>query len=217
MLKKEKIALLEYTTILSNSNLSVGTWGNISIRKGEHVVITPSGIPYDQTTIDDLVITNLYGDIVSGYKKPSSELAAHLAIYNNYKNWSAIVHTHSIFTSAYAAAHRSIPTLIEDHAQIIGGDIEVAQYALPGTSELADNIVIALKDKSALLLANHGLIACGTSISEAFITAEVAEKSAQIALFTSQIGGGVPLSQADINIMRTNYLQVYKKLQESAK
>ncbi len=214
MYKNAQEVFLEYVQRLASSHLVAGTWGNISMRIEKEIMITPSGIPYAQTTVDDLVVVDMNGTIKLGTRKPSSEMLAHIAIYKKYPDWHAIIHTHSIFASAHAAAHRPIPTFIEDHAQIIGGDIEVSKYALPGTQELAKNIIVALGDKNAVLLANHGLIACGTSLAEAFMVAEVAEKSAQISSILNNMGGGMRISEQDIMLMRSNYLNNYKKLQE---
>lgn len=214
LLTKLKQELLAAGKFLVAKNLVAGTWGNLSVRLNNQVIITPSGSNYNLLTIEDLVVVDLQGQILSGNRPPSSELACHLAVYNQHPQLQAVVHTHSLYASACAAARRPIPAIIEDLIQIVGGDVAVATYALPGTAELANNLVTALADKSAVLLANHGVVTCGISLNEALLAAEIVEKAAQIFILAQQLGGGVILPPEDIAIMRNFYLAKYRKLQE---
>jgi ribulose-5-phosphate 4-epimerase/fuculose-1-phosphate aldolase len=172
--------------------LVAGTWGNISVRipDSEEVLITPSGRDYNTLTAAELVVVDSKGRTVSG-GIPSSETPLHLAIYHERRDVQAIVHTHSIFASACAVARRGIPPVIEDLVQIVGGEVEVAAYALPGTVELGLSAVQALGDKQAVLLANHGVIGCGTRLSEAMLACELVEKAAQIYLYANTLGGAI--------------------------
>ena len=214
LLTKLKQELIVAGKSLIENNLVTGTWGNLSVRLDNQIVITPSGSNYNLLTIEDLVVMDLQSQIICGNRPPSSELACHLAIYQHYPHVQAVIHTHSLYASACAAARRPIPAIIEDLIQIVGGDVAVADYALPGTTELANNLVAALHDKSAVLLANHGVVACGISLNEALLIAEIVEKAAQIFILAQPLGGGIPLPVADIAVMREFYLKKYRKLQE---
>lgn len=193
------------------TNLTVGTWGNISCRvTGESlIVITPTGMKYDSLVPEDIVVLDLLGNIVNGSRKPSIEVPLHLAIYNAREDVQAIVHTHSAYASAMAVARKEIPAAVEDLVQIVGGNVRVNEYALPGTKELGINTVKAMEDRNAVLLANHGMLGVGRDLEEAFRVCQVVEKSAQIVLLAQLMGGVVPLSQADVDGMRNFYLDGY--------
>ena len=200
---------------LLDKGLVAGTWGNISVRSTSEklVAITPSGRNYRTLQPEDMVIVDYAGKVKEGSLKPSSELPLHLAIYKSRPDIHAIVHTHSVFASACAVARRPIPPIIEDLVQLAGGAIEVAKYALPGTAELAQNTVIALEDKNAVLLANHGVIGCGKTLDEALIACELVEKAAQIFFYANQLGGAVILNDEDVTIMHDFYCSHYRKHQ----
>lgn len=191
-----------------------GSWGNLSIKIDENsCVITPSGRSYDSLDTDDVVLVDMSGQKLRGTLIPSSELPLHLAIYQALPEARAIVHTHSIYASACAAMHKPIPPLVEDLVQIIGGQVDVAEYALPGTQALAVNAIAALKNKKAALLANHGVVCWGATLETALMTAEIVEKAAQIYCICASMGGAVPLPESDIEIMHNFYQQHYLKRQ----
>jgi L-fuculose-phosphate aldolase len=193
------------------TNLTVGTWGNISCRvPGEdNIAITPSGMSYDTLVPEDIVVLDLGGNIISGTRQPSIEVPLHLAIYNAREDVQAIVHTHSPYATAMAVARKEIPAAVEDLVQIVGGNVRVNVYALPGTEQLGSSTVKAMEGRRAVLLANHGMLGAGRNLEEAFRVCQVVEKSAQIALLAQFIGGVVELSQDDIDGMRNFYLQGY--------
>ncbi|KYZ77163.1 aldolase [Anaerosporomusa subterranea] len=209
---REKI--LETGIYLLDKGLVTGTWGNISVRISENLfAITPSGRNYRTIQPDDIVIVNASGETVEGHLSPSSELPLHLAVYAARPDIGGIVHTHSVFASACAVSRRAIPPIIEDLVQLAGGEISVAPYALPGTQQLADNAVHALASKFAVLLANHGVVACGKTLNEAMTAAELVEKAAQIFSWAQLLGGAVPLSEEDVAGMHSFYLEHYRQRQ----
>lgn len=193
------------------ANLTIGTWGNISCRvPGEDcIAITPSGMSYDRLMLEDIVVLDLRGNIISGIRRPSIEVPLHLAIYNARADIQAIVHTHSVYATAMAVARKEIPGAIEDLVQIVGGNVRVNEYALPGTELLGINTVKALEGRNAVLLANHGMVGVGRNLEEAFRVCLVVEKSAQVTLLAQLMGGVVELTQDDIDRMRDFYLQRY--------
>ena len=193
------------------TSLTVGTWGNLSCRvPGEdYIAITPTGMSYDTLVPEDIVVLDLRGNTVSGTRKPSIEVPLHLAIYNAREDVQAIVHTHSAYATAMAVARREIPGAVEDLVQIVGGNVRVNEYALPGTEQLGINTVKAMEGRNAVLLANHGMLGVGRNLEEAFRVCQVVEKSAQVTLLAQLMGGVVELSQEDIDGMRNFYLQGY--------
>ena len=189
---------------------NLGTWGNISTRINENsFAITPSGIAYELITAEDIAIVDLTGKIIEANKKPSIELPLHSAIYNAKTNINAIIHTHSVCCTAFAIARKPIPAVCEDMVQIVGGQVNVAEYFLPGSKELAESAVIALGNKNACILANHGLLAVADNLNEAYKIAQIVEKSAQAVIYANSLGGVVELSQSDIDFMRNFYLNEY--------
>ena len=195
---------------IAASGFNLGTWGNISARIDDtHLAITPSGVAYENITAEDIVVIDFKGSIVEGSKKPSIELPLHSAIYKAKVGVNAIVHTHSVFCTAFAIARKPIPAACEDMIQIVGGQVEVAKYFLPGSKELAESVVFALDYKSACIMANHGLITVADNLNEAYKIAQIVEKSAQAVIYAKSLGGAVELSQNDIDFMRDFYLNKY--------
>lgn len=191
-----------------------GSWGNLSIKINTSCcAITPSGRSYDSLNTEDVIVVDMQGNKIVGTLIPSSETPLHLAVYEAIPEAQAIVHTHSIYASACAAMHKPIPALIEDLVQIIGGSVDVAEYALPGTEALAANAVKALQNKKAALLANHGVVCWGSSLNSALMTAEIVEKAAQIYCICETMGGAKLLPEADIAVMHDFYKQHYSKRQ----
>ncbi|MFC5503918.1 MULTISPECIES: class II aldolase/adducin family protein [Hyphomicrobiales] len=154
--------------------------GNVSARTEAGFLITPSGLPYAQTTPADLIELSLDGAVLSGARKPSSEWPFHAAIYRARPEAQAIVHTHSPRATALSCTRRGIPAFHYMIALCGGADIRCADYATFGTPELAENAVRALEGRKAVLLANHGVIALGASLAGAHqIVAEVENLAGQ--------------------------------------
>ncbi|MCI2425246.1 class II aldolase/adducin family protein [Candidatus Acetothermia bacterium] len=195
---------------MANEQLVFGSWGNISLRlDAEKILITPSGIDYDKIQREDIVLIDQVGTILIGDHRPSSELPLHLAIYNERRDVHAIVHTHSIYATSFAIVRKRIPPVVEDLVQIVGGAVEVAEYALPGTDELARSALVALADRNAVLLANHGVVGVAAEITEALKICSLVEKTAQSIIFARLLGDVVELSQHDIKTMHTFYREKY--------
>ena len=207
-------AVIEYAHRMTEKGLIAGTWGNISVRipGADMIAITPSGRDYMTLVPSDIAIVNMKGEWVDGNYKPSSELPLHLAVYRARQDVGALIHTHSIYASACAAARRSIPAIIEDVAMMNGGDIEVAEYAANGSTELAANTVRALGEHQSVLLANHGMLGCGSNLKEAMTMCELVEKTARIFIAAQSLGGAVELDRDYVMRMRNQYLQHYRQV-----
>lgn len=211
-LEQVKSEIIEYGKKLIDIGLVAGTWGNISARTETNIVITRSGKEYYDMHPNDLVVLDLDGNTVEGTKKPSTELPIHMAIYKKRPDICAIVHTHSIYATAIAVTRKSIPAIVEDMAQIVGGEVTTAKYALPGSKELARNVIEALGQKNAALLANHGAIGVGRNLKEAFRVCQIIEKTANIYALSLLMGNPVLLDINDVEKMRNNYLEIYYPL-----
>jgi L-fuculose-phosphate aldolase len=144
------------------------------------------------------------GQRVEGELAPSIETMLHLGIYRARKKVSAIVHTHAVYGSMVAVAGKAIPPFLDDQVIFLGGEIEVAQYALPGSQELAKNAVVALGTKNAVVLANHGTVTVGRNLREAFNNCQLLEKAARVYLLARSLG--------DVNTIPLDAMQTEKTL-----
>jgi len=171
--------LIKTACSLQQNDLGVGTAGNFSVRVKEGYLITPTGVDYDELIPESIVTMGLQGEVVSGDLKPSSEWRFHQDIYTNRQKVNAIVHTHSPFATGLSCTRQGIPSF-HYMVAIAGGDnIRCAEYATFGTRELSENALVALQDRCACLLANHGVIATGEDIAAAFKLAQYVEELAR--------------------------------------
>ncbi len=162
--------LLKTTQKLSELGLNKGTAGNLSMRLNNQThdgfLITPSGMPIDEMTPASMVHMQFDGSFESN-KKPSSEWRFHRDILASRPDVNAIVHTHSMFATTLACLHKDIPPFHYMIAVVGGDTIRCAPYALFGSQALSDNALVALIDRKACLLANHGMIALGRDLDDA--------------------------------------------------
>lgn len=198
-----KQLLIESGKRMLESGLTVETWGNLSLRDPEtgYIYLTPSAMPYNTISQEDVVVFDADGNRIEGERKPTIEYAMHLEIMKNRPDVNAIIHTHPIYSQVFGALHEDIPPIIDEAAQTMGGAVRVAEYALPGTQELADNVVRALGGGAACLMANHGAVCVGRDMDAAFKTCTVLEMTARIYYMARCIGNPQPLSQDTINTM----------------
>jgi L-fuculose-phosphate aldolase len=153
---------------LSRSGLVIGTAGNVSVREGDLVAVSPSGFRYAELTPELVGVHRLDGTAVSAPLAPSSELPLHLAIYTARPKAGAVVHTHSPAATALSALVDEVPA-VHYYVAMFGGDsVPVAPYATYGTDELAGNVVRALQDRTGCLMGNHGAVTVGPDVVTAF-------------------------------------------------
>ncbi|MEQ0559826.1 class II aldolase/adducin family protein [Amycolatopsis sp. NEAU-NG30] len=150
---------------LAGEGLLIGTAGNVSVRAGDHVAVTATGVTLGRATPEDVTVVDLDGSVVAGTLAPTSELELHLGIYRRY-GAGAVVHTHSPQATAVSLVLDELPCV---HYQqlALGGAIRVAPFAVFGSAELAAEILTALEGKAAALLANHGAVAHGPTLEAA--------------------------------------------------
>lgn len=185
MWEAQRTEVAETARHIHRAGFVAGTAGNVSQRIREPggrelLIITPSGRHYDTMAADDIVVLDMQGRPVSGDLAPSIETMMHLAIYHARRSICAVIHTHAVHASIVAVTAREIPPLLDDQVTFLGGEIVVAEYALPGSPELAANAVAALGPRNAAILASHGAVALGRDLREAFDNCELLEKTARV-------------------------------------
>ena len=177
-MKLQKKEIIKFAKLLNHRKLSALRSGNISLRHKNGFLITPSGKKYSSLKVKDIVFVNLKGEF-NNKQKPSSEWRFHQDIYISKKNAKAIVHSHSTNATALSTHNKKIPSFHYMVALAGGSDIKCAKYATYGTRELSKNILKALKNRFAGLIANHGQITFGSSLAEAFELAEEVDNLAK--------------------------------------
>lgn len=199
LLLKERKEIVAIGKKMLAAGLTTGTGGNLSCfnREKKLIAITPSGIEYPEMTNEDVLVISPKGRIIQGKNRPSSETGFHLGLYNKRDDINSIVHTHSIYATTFACLNREIPA-VHYLVGFAGKKVPVAPYATFGTDKLAENIIASIKDFNAVLLANHGLVAVGTSLIKAFNTAEEIELVARICYQAESIGSPVILSDDEM-------------------
>jgi L-fuculose-phosphate aldolase len=168
--------------------------GNVSARcRDGRVAVTPSGLAYAELTPADVVVVDAAGHVVAGARRPTSELAMHLALLAALPTAGAVVHTHSPHAVAFAVCGRPIPAVCSE-ALLVGPEVPVAPFAPPGTPELAAAAVAALRDGArAALLQNHGVVAVGPDLASALATALYVERTAEACILATAVGRPLPL------------------------
>ena len=208
MYEQIKSRIAEIGKLLEEYGLNVGSSGNISVRilEKNHIVITPSGLIKSKLKPEDMLVVDIEGEIIEGERNPSIEMPLHLEIYKHRKDVNAIIHCHPIYAMVFAALREDIPIFLEETAIYLGGPIKVAEFARTGTEELAQNALKALGDRKAVILANHGLVAVGRDLDDAFEVAYRVERTAKIYLFTKLLGGPKSIPEDIIE----EELEIYK-------
>jgi L-fuculose-phosphate aldolase len=200
-------ALIEACRAMNALGINQGSSGNISVRHGAAMLISPSAIPYDEIRPEQvarLAIEGEYG-AYEGPARPSSEWRFHLDIMRRRPEVGAVVHSHPTFATALAIARRPIPACHYMIAVFGGGDIRCADYATFGTKALSDHALAALEGRSACLLANHGMIACGPTLAKAMWLAVELETIARQYYHSLLIGGPQLLTAAEVADARRQF------------
>lgn len=210
----EKREVLEASRKMVDKGLVVGTSGNVSLRlppvNGREILaITPNRRYYDLMTVDDIQVVDFEVEPVEGDLAPSAETMLHIGIYQVRKNVNAVIHTHSVFASAVAVAGMEIPVILDDQVTFLGGEIKIAEYALPGSEELVEKVVAALGERNAVLLPNHGAVGVGRTMREAFTACELLEKTARVYVSASALGKVNTLPDEVIELGKTFFTMLH--------
>lgn len=191
-------SIVEACRRLEATGLVAGASGNVSVRLApaegrELVAITPSRVPYRVLRPDQVLVIDFDAEPVAGEGVPSSETLLHLAVYRARRDVGAVIHTHSIYASAFAVAGRDLPAVIDEQVIVLGGAVRVAEYGASATEELAERGVRALGQRQAALLRNHGVLGVGRDLEEALDVVTLVERVAQAVAFAQLLGGAQPL------------------------
>lgn len=199
-----KQQLLAYTHQSYKEQLFAGTSGNLSLYdpNGGIMAITPTSTDYETMELNDIVLMKLNGDIIEGTNRPSSEWRMHAAIYEQRPEISAIVHSHSPYATSFAVSHEDIPVILIEMVPFLGGDVPLAQFALPGTVEVGLEALKVMEGRNACLLANHGVLAVGVDLSQAHIRAIYVEDAAKIYHFAKCNGTAHCVPEKFVQIMK---------------
>ena len=204
-----KASVLHVAKAMYAKSLVEGTAGNVSGRVDDGtIVVTPSSLGYDEMTLDDLVVVDLDGEVVAGQRSATSEKGVHLATFAAYPEVGGVVHCHAPHASMYAVSHRPIPAAIDEFVVYIGGDVPCGAYHQSGSEGLSTEVAAQLAERSAMLMANHGLVTIGRSVEDALHSAAVVEHNARIMWGAQQLGGVVPLPHKTVRDFTSVYRYV---------
>ena len=198
-LEAERRAISEYGRRMLHQGLTKGTGGNISARRGDRIAISPSGMPYEEITPEDVPTVDLQGEPLSGERVPSSERRMHATILREREDVGAVVHTHSPYATTFASLEEPV---LPSHYLIafVGDRIPVSGYATYGTADLAELAIDTLGDEyDACLLKNHGTIAVGETAEAALETSLMVEYCARIHYQGRSIGEPTLLPDEEID------------------
>lgn len=205
-LELERKKIKEFGQKLLTSHLTKGTGGNLSIyNPAENLMaISPSGIPYPEIKLTDIVVMDLNGNVVEGDKAPSSEYEMHKIFYEKRNDIFSVVHCHSVYSTSLSILRKELPA---SHYMIAlaGKNVRCADYATYGTKELAINAFTAMQDRYGVLLANHGLLTGADCIENAFNIAEELEYVAETYYRAKTIGEPAILSEQEMDLMQKKF------------
>lgn len=212
MYEQERRLIVDTCKYLQSIEYFLGTWGNVSIRMGDHILLTPSRVNYDLMTPADIVIIDIDGNIIEGTRNPTSEKEVHRQIYRVRSDLGAIIHAHTPHAMAASTmAIEKVPCIVEEMSQLLGGSIPLAKTYVPAAehAQLGLAAAEAIGDRSGVLLRNHGPVCCGRNMDEAILVAKVIEKSCRI--FLQAKGPLCAIPEAYAQSERYRYLYTYGK------
>ena len=188
-----------------------GTSGNLSVRlDDQRLLVTPTGVSKFLLRSADMVIVDLQGRQLDGYRKVTSEVSMHLAVYRHRDDVTAVIHSHPPVATAFACVGRGLDEMLCQEAVMTLGAVPLATYATTGTEEVAASLVPFIPGHDAILMANHGAVTYGCTLLQAFQKMEIIEHLAQIALVAHQLGAPRILKHEQVKQLRDakiRYLQ----------
>jgi L-fuculose-phosphate aldolase len=181
--------LVRFSKRLCRLGFMPGTSGNLSVRLDrERLLATPTGAGKCELRSADMVIVDLEGRQLAGSRRVTSEIGMHLAIYGEREDVEAVIHSHPPIATAFACAGQPLDEMLCQEAVMTLGSVPLASYATTGTDEVAASLAPLIPNHDAILMANHGAVTCGRSLSDAFFKMETLEHIAQIRLVVHQLG-----------------------------
>jgi L-fuculose-phosphate aldolase len=201
-LENERNAIVEYGRKLITAQLTTGSGGNLSLynRAEGLLAIKPSGVDYFEMRPEDVVVMDIDGCVVEGDLAPSSETRFHLALLRNREDINAVVHTHQVYATTIACMRWELPA-VHYLVGFSGNKVPLAEYATFGTQELSDNILRAIGNYNACLMANHGIVTVGATLAAAFATAEELELVSRLYYQTRCMGEPAILPDSEMEVI----------------
>jgi len=177
----------------------VANEGNLSVRLDEdRVLVTPAGTCKGRLALEDLLVTDLSGEVVCGTGRPSSELMMHLLYYRSRPDVRAICHAHPPTATGFAVAGRALEEAVLPEVIVCLGKIPLASYGTPGTWEICAGLESLVHNHDAILLENHGVVTCGQNLDTAYQRMEIVEQFARVMLTAESLGGPHILPRAEV-------------------
>jgi len=204
-----KAQVVQFAKLMYDKGLVNSFEGNISVKHEGRIYITPGSVHKGMLTEDMIVVLDIAGNY-SGTFKPSSEVKIHLGAYRDRLDIGAVVHTHSVYATAFAVANKPLRTKAYPEMIVLCGEIPVAPYGTPGTDAVYDAVKPLLSSFDTVLLANHGVMSVGKDILEAFSKVEAAESYAKTFYIAAMLGGETELPAeklAELHAMRKELLK----------
>lgn len=214
LLEELRREVLETARRMVRDECAHGAQGNISARdpEGGLIAITPSAIPYDQMSVEDIVVIDGDGEVVDGRWKPTSETPMHTVLYQERSGIGAVVHSHAPYSTVFAIIDDPIPAVLVESATCLGGEVPVAPYRQPGTEELGRIALRVMGSGVAVLLANHGLLTVGQNLAQAYEATLGAETTARLVIMARSMDAAPnPLPPEAVDAMRESYLRHYRR------
>jgi L-fuculose-phosphate aldolase len=199
-LEEERRQVARHCQRMRADGLVVGTSGNISVRRGDLIAVSPSGLDYDELTPDLVGVHRLDGTPVDAPLRPTSEMPMHLAMYER-TGARAVVHTHSTAATVLSTLVEEVPP-VHYLIAMFGGPVRVAPYATYGTPELAENMIGTLRDRTACLLGNHGAVTYAGTLAAAYSQAVYLEWICEVYLRATGTGEPRLLPPGEIERVR---------------
>lgn len=193
---QQRQEVVTFAQRMTADGLVVGTSGNVSVRSGDLLAVTPSGVDYERMSWSDVPLVDLAGEVVDGELDPTSELPVHLAAYRDH-GAGAVVHTHSLHATALSLLRDDVPAVHYQLAEF-GGPVRVAEYATFGSPELAEEMSAALRGRAGCVLRNHGTVTLGETLVKAYDRARQLEWLCQLWLTAVRAGEPRLLDDAEL-------------------
>ncbi len=188
MYTTEKNQVIDAGIKLHDYHLISLSGGNVSLRINNHILVTPSGMTYQELVTDDIVVMNLDGSIVEGERRPSVDTVALLYIYNNMPEVNAVIHTHQVYATAVGLISDTLPAVVTTLVNATVGPVTVAPFSSAASLDMGIETVKHLNGKRAVILKQHGVITVGSTLKEALYAAVYMEDAAKTYLVAKAVG-----------------------------
>ena len=197
--REAKRQIVEVGKWLYNKGLVAATDGNLSIKLGDRIITTPSGVSKGFLKENELVIVNSKGEKIGGSGKPSTEIKMHLAVYKIRPDVQAVLHAHPPKSIAFTIAGVSLAQCVIPEVVVTIGAVQTTPYATPSTDEVVQSIHEPIKHTDVLMLDRHGSLTVGKDIYSAYMKLEKLEHAAEILIYARLLGNVKTLNKAEVD------------------